>query len=96
MDDAREMPRGQAVNVEGAIDKPAGECTTVELLTMALARATGSADAFREDRATGREFSLAATHIEDAITRFNKGTYRSAGTFAISDAERQPAIAEAV
>jgi hypothetical protein len=38
--------------------------------------------------AEAREFSMAITHIEDAITRFNKGTYMARGTFAISDAER--------
>jgi hypothetical protein len=38
--------------------------------------------------AAAREFSMAITHIEDAITRFNKGTYMARGTFAISDAER--------
>lgn len=36
-----------------------------------------------------REFSLAITHAEDAITRANKGHYRLDGRFAITDAERR-------
>lgn len=68
--------------------------STAELLTVALARLAD--DRARVTAATdlrgageiAREYALAITHAEDAITRANKAHYREAGIFAITDAER--------
>lgn len=68
--------------------------TTAELLTACLGRlddARQSALSATDQPRAGeiaREYALAITHIEDAITRANKGHYRQAGIFAITDAER--------
>lgn len=70
------------------------DCSVAELLNVALARLDWErieiANAYAREVAgpIAREFSLAVTHIEDAITRANKGHYRQAGIFAITDAER--------
>lgn len=61
--------------------------SSVELLTHVKERAA----LLRLNAASGeiaREFSESITHLEDAITRYNKGTYMADGTFAITDAER--------
>lgn len=70
------------------------DCSVAELLNVALARLDWERGeilgAYGQEVAgpIAREFSLAVTHIEDAITRANKGHYRQAGIFAITDAER--------
>jgi hypothetical protein len=90
--------------VRGNIDTEAvtvADLTVVELLTVCIevardevrgvhsAMSDGPSDALGDESgAILREFSIAITHIEDAITRYNKATYRLKGTFAITDAER--------
>lgn len=65
------------------------EATFAELGTVMTQMADNERNtAAPADPAAAREFSLAITHLEDAITRFNKGTYRRRGIFAVTDAER--------
>lgn len=85
-----------------ALRVPAGTGASVaELLTVCVARANeeirqvydvsanGPSDALGDELgAIVREFKESITHMEDAITRFNKGVYRRKGAFAITDAER--------
>lgn len=63
------------------------DCSTVELLNECISRC-GEFKLHASSGEIAREYALAVTHIEDAITRANKGHYMQAGTFAISDAER--------
>jgi hypothetical protein len=69
---------------------PICDASVVELLNVCLLRAGSARLAAAGFPDAAREYSIAITHIEDAIGRFNKGTYRMDGTFAISDAERSP------
>ena len=66
------------------------ESSVAELLTVCIARMGASRYKanVRGDGEVAREYSLAITHAEDAITRANKAHYREAGIFAITDAER--------
>lgn len=66
------------------------ELTTVQLLEEAHARA----DDYRRGnagQAAGREFALAATAIEDAIMRFNRGQAELRGTRRDFDFEAEEA-----
>lgn len=38
----------------------------------------------------GRDFALAATHLEDTLTRYNSGRYRAMGTWKRADPDRPP------
>ncbi len=77
---------------------PVADATVAELLTVCIGRArdrSEMAEFVAEDRpvpvsagSIRREYALAITHMEDALTRFNKATYRENDTFAITDAER--------
>lgn len=78
--------------VRAGIDTEAvtvADLTVAELLTVCIER-TGDERAGANDTGAyaAREFSIAITHMEDAITRHNKGVYRLKDTFAITDAER--------
>lgn len=73
------------------------EASVPELLMFCIARAEAAIEALtipetlEAQAAQGaivREYRLSITALEDAITRWNKGTYRAKGTFAITDAER--------
>lgn len=73
-----------------------GDCTVAELLTVAGARLAAQREGLStlprsEGGPISREYALAITHVEDAITRSNKANYRLAGIFAITDAERTEA-----
>lgn len=91
---------GEQTRPSAIARRPSGEaavndCTVVELLTEAAARierlkaALAPAD-FPGGNAgrIAREYAESYTHLEDAITRFNKATYMERGIFAITDAER--------
>lgn len=81
-----------ALDVNVDVDnKVVADLTAAELMHVAWQRADNELSKVVAEPDAGpiiREFSLCKTHLEDAITRFNKGWYRAAGTYAISDAER--------
>ena len=63
------------------------EYTVNELVNEAIKRA----DEFRSntaDSGAARDYSLAITHLEDGLTRFNSAQYRLAGTWNRRDPER--------
>lgn len=74
------------------------DATVAELLAVCINRldterrhVTESVESAESAALVGREFSIAITHCEDAITRANKAHYRARGIFAITDAERTQA-----
>lgn len=72
------------------------DCSTAELLTEVIARATtrratSTSGMPREvEDARNRELSLSITAAEDCLTRHNKAVYIERGVFAITDAELVP------
>lgn len=80
--------RPVAIVREVETNRSIADASVAELLTVCIARAQEQRQEGSPPNAAGREFSIAITHMEDAITRFNKGFYMLKGTFAISDAER--------
>lgn len=98
-----QQTRPSAIVATGIRTKHVAECTVAELATECIRRLDeerrlSAAEAHRRRTAgepingideAPREFSLAITHLEDAITRANKGNYRVDGRFAITDAERR-------
>lgn len=57
-----------------------------ELVNEAIEKAKAHRDLSGPEAA--REFSIAITSLEDALTRFNGGVYRRAGTWNRADAEQ--------
>lgn len=79
-------------------DDPIGDCSTAELLTEVIARATSRRATDSEAlpakavEARNRELSIAITHAEDCLTRHNKAVYIERGVYAITDAELVPDV----
>lgn len=63
--------------------------TTIQTLITQHNKCRNLADMHRaSDPSAGREFSLAATALEDAMMRFNRGMAYFNGTFSVADLEK--------
>lgn len=92
MEEPTQVAPAEKLDVNIDVDsRPIADVSTPELMHIAWQRCDTEQSKVVADPyggATAREFALAKTHLEDAITRFNKGVYRADGTYAITDAER--------
>lgn len=61
--------------------------TLVELLTNVLTECEEKREQRHPHHDASREFAIAATHIEEAIMRINRGFAKQYGQFQIADVE---------
>lgn len=63
--------------------------TTVEVLLEQIDKCRGLASQYRNEvPGAGREFSLAATELENAVMRFNRGMALTTGNYRTADLEK--------